>query len=142
MSVRCFLDTNVFVYLLDRLAPNKAARAEQLIRDGLASGAAAISYQVVQEYCNVVTRRISPVLRPVDLEVQFAQVFGPMLAVESSLWLFRQALELQRQHHLAWYDALIVAAAQEAECRILYTEDLQNGQRFGSLRVENPFLDA
>jgi predicted nucleic acid-binding protein len=40
---------------------------------------------------------------------------------------------------LSWYDALIVAAAMEGGCSLLYSEDLQSGRRFGDLRIENPF---
>ncbi len=63
-----------------------------------------------------------------------------MMAVSSSPALMIQALRLQAAHQLAWYDSLIVAAALESSCRILYSEDLQHGRRFGDLVVENPFL--
>jgi predicted nucleic acid-binding protein len=46
---------------------------------------------------------------------------------------------LARERKLSVYDALIVAAAQDAGCRILFSEDLQHGQKFGALTVENPF---
>jgi predicted nucleic acid-binding protein len=41
---------------------------------------------------------------------------------------------------LAWYDSLIVAAAIESHCGVLYSEDFQHGQQIESLRIENPFL--
>lgn len=140
MSVRFFLDTNVFICLLDATAPGKASRAAELVHTGLNEGAAAISYQVAQEFLNVVTRKIRPALRASDVRHYLDEVFEPLLQVESSLDLFRQALTLQSDHRLAWYDALIVAAALVAGCTILYTEDLQHGQRFGPLTVQNPFL--
>ena len=49
-------------------------------------------------------------------------------------------VELVERHHLAVYDALIVAAALQAECTVLYTEDLQHGQKFGGLTIRNPFV--
>jgi predicted nucleic acid-binding protein len=49
-------------------------------------------------------------------------------------------LHLQSRYRLSWYDSLIVAAAIQAQCKLLLTEDLQHGQRFGDLRIENPFL--
>ena len=49
-------------------------------------------------------------------------------------------LELVERHHLAVYDALIVATALQAECTVLYTEDLQHGQKFGGLTIRNPFV--
>ena len=101
-----------------------------------------IRYQVVQEFCNVITRKILTPLPPLELEAYLFKVFRPLLAVDSSMWLFRQALDLTRDHRLPWYDALIVAAAQEAECGILYSEDFQHGRRFGGVLIQNPFADV
>jgi predicted nucleic acid-binding protein len=53
--------------------------------------------------------------------------------------LFERALEVQDRYGYAFYDALIVAAALEAGCTRLYSEDLQDGQRIGALTIENPF---
>jgi len=67
-------------------------------------------------------------------------VFRPLLAVHSSHALYGEALRLSARFSLSWYDSLIVVAAMESQCEILYSEDLQHGQRFGDVRVENPFL--
>ena len=66
-------------------------------------------------------------------------MFRPLLAVQSSQAPYSAALRVKDQHRLSWYDALIVAAAMEGGCSILYSEDLQHGQQFGDLKVENPF---
>jgi predicted nucleic acid-binding protein len=50
-----------------------------------------------------------------------------------------QGLRMQAAHQFAWYDSLIIAAALEGGCKVLYSEDLQHGQHFGDLVVENPF---
>jgi predicted nucleic acid-binding protein len=62
-----------------------------------------------------------------------------LLSVHSSQTLFFLALRTQERYRISWYDSLIVAAAIEADCSILYSEDLQHGQRFESTRVKNPF---
>jgi predicted nucleic acid-binding protein len=49
-------------------------------------------------------------------------------------------LHLQSRYRLSWYDSLIVASAIQTQCQVLMTEDLQHGQQFGDLRIENPFL--
>ena len=67
-------------------------------------------------------------------------VFRPLLAVHSSQALYAEALFLHAQSGLSWYDALIVSAAIQTRCEILFSEDLQHGQRFGALQVRNPFL--
>jgi len=66
-------------------------------------------------------------------------VFRPLLAVHSSPALFVSALQVYAQHRLSWYDALIVAAAQEAHCSILYSEDMHHGLRIDDMKIENPF---
>ena len=66
-------------------------------------------------------------------------VFRPLLAVHSSVALFGDAIRLQKRYRLSWYDSLIVAAAQQSNCDILYTEDMQDGQQFGDLLIQNPF---
>ena len=74
-----------------------------------------------------------------EAEQYLAAVFRPLLAVQSSPSLISEALSLTARHRLSWYDALIVAAAIEGGRGILYSEDLQDGQRFGDLKIENPF---
>ncbi|SRR6266851_5671753 len=139
MSGKFFLDTNVFVYSLDATAPTKARRAAKLIRDGLETRSGIVSYQVVQEFFSVAFTRFARPMSPFAAEEYLSTVFRPLLAVHSSPALFVSALQLHHQHRLSWYDSLIVAAAQEAGCELLYSEDLQHGQKFHHVRIENPF---
>ncbi|HEY7837932.1 MAG TPA: PIN domain-containing protein [Terriglobales bacterium] len=139
MNAKCLLDTNIFVYAFHPDAPAKARIANDLIRAAVASGQGVISYQVIQEFFSVALRKFPQPIPAAESGVILAEVFRPLLAIESSMWLFRQALDLTRDHRLPWCDALIVAAAQEAECGILYSEDFQHGRRFGGVLVQNPF---
>lgn len=139
MNARYFLDTNIFVYVFTDAAAEKARRARELIRDALSSGRGVISYQVAQEFINVSLRGFAKPFSPGDVEQYLTGVLRPLMAVQSSPGLFLEALYLRNRHQLAWYDSLIVAAAVQAQCQILYTEDLQTGRRFGNVRVENPF---
>jgi predicted nucleic acid-binding protein len=140
MSDRFFLDTNIFVYTFDRSAPAKASRAEQLIRMALTSQKGVVSYQVVQEFFNVALRRFAQPMRAAEAEQYLGTVFRPLLSVHSSTALYADALHLQSASGLSWYDALIVSSAIQANCDLIYTEDLQHEQRFGTLRVKNPFV--
>jgi predicted nucleic acid-binding protein len=54
--------------------------------------------------------------------------------------LFREALTIYKRHKLSWYDSLIMAAAVEAGCSVIYTEDMHHGAKIGGVRIENPFL--
>ena len=140
MSDRFFLDTNIFVYSFDQSAAAKAGKAAQLIREALTTRKGVISYQVAQEFFNVALRRFSQPMQAADAEQYLSTVFRPLLGVHSSQALYAEALHLHAQSGLSWYDSLIVSAAIQARCDLLFTEDLQHGQRFGGLQVRNPFL--
>jgi len=140
MNDRFFLDTNVFVYSFDASAPAKARRATELIRRAVATGKGVVSFQVVQEFFNVALRRFAQPMTSADAEQYLAAVFRPLMAIHSSQVLYAEALRLNERYRLSWYDALIVAAAVEGQSTLLLSEDLQDGQRFDGLRVQNPFL--
>lgn len=140
MNGRFFLDTNIFVYSFDQNARGKARRAAQLVREGVATGKGVVSYQVAQEFFNVALRRFQQPMTVVEAEQYLTSVFRPMLSVHSSPALFAEALLLNHKHLIAWYDSLIVAAALESRCSVLFSEDLNHGQQFGALAVQNPFL--
>ncbi len=140
MSDSFFLDSNVLVYSFDPAEPAKSLRAKALIREALASGKGVVSYQVVQEFLNVALRKFVQTMTTLEAEQYLSVTLVPLLAVQSSRSLFAQALRLSRDFSVSWYDSLIVAAALEARCGILYSEDFQHGQKFSDLRVVNPFL--
>ena len=141
MSDKYFLDTNLFVYAFDRNAPEKQARANALIKVALEEGDGCISYQVIQEFMNVATRKFKTPLSVPDCEKYLYTVLTPLCVVFPGIDLYGGALELMSRWQLSYYDALIVAAALQAECRILYSEDLQDGLRIQALTIRNPFTD-
>jgi predicted nucleic acid-binding protein len=142
MNGRYFLDTNVFVYSFHNTAPAKACRASQLVRRAVETGKGIVSYQVVQEFFNVALRRFARPMTLADAEQYLSIVFRPLMAVQSSPALYGEALRLCDRFGLSWYDSLIVASALEGRCSVLYSEDLQSGQRFGEMEIQNPFLPA
>jgi predicted nucleic acid-binding protein len=140
MSGKAFLDTNIFVYAYDDRDARKHSRAVDLIRQLTVSGDAVISYQVVQEFFNVALTKSSKKLNHHDAHELLEDVFRPLLAVPSSFSLVSEAIRIQDRYRLSWYDSLIASAAQQAGCDVLYSEDLQHGQQFGPVTVQNPFL--
>lgn len=140
MNGRFFLDTNIFVYCFDATAPVKARKAVELIRQALTSGRGIISYQVAQEFLNVALRRFTRPMTTREAEEYLTTVLRPLLAVHSSPAIYSAALRLADRANLSWYDSLIVASAQEGQCDVLYSEDLQHGRKLGSLEIRNPFL--
>ena len=140
MSDRYFLDTNIFVYSLDPVDPRKARIAEELVTRGVGSRLGVISYQVVQEFMSVSLRQFQVTMTATELELYFFKVLLPMMTIPSSSGLFLEALRLKTTDQIAWYDSLIIAAALQGDCEVLYSEDMQHGRRFGDLVIQDPFL--
>ena len=132
VAVRPFVDTNVLLYLLsDDTA--KAERAEALL-----SGRIVISVQVLNEFANVARRKLGLPWSEVEQALidvrRFANV-QPLL-----LDTHERGLALAKRYQLSMYDAMIAAAALEAGCTTLASEDFSTGQRFENrLTVRNPF---
>ena len=141
MNVEDFIDTNVFVYQLERLDTRKAAIAEQLIQRGIADGTACISFQVVQECLNTAIRKAQIRLSEDEMRRHLESVLAPLLRVQPSIRLYRASLDIRSRYQFSFYDALIVAAALEAGCSRLYTEDMQHGQQIEQLTILSPFAE-
>src|SRR6476646_4098991 len=140
MRGRFFLDTNVFAYAFDAKSPAKARRAAQLMRLAADTGNGVVSYQVVQEFFNLAFRRFEQPMNVAEAEQYLITVFRPLLAVHSALALYVEAMRLTGKYRLSWYDSIIVAAALQSQCGVLYSEDFQHGQEIEGLRIENPFV--
>ena len=139
MTAEAFIDTNIFIYQLDTRDPRKHAIAERIVSEALANENACISFQVIQECLNTLLRKAEITLDATATRAYLDTVLAPLYRVRSSLDLYRHALELQQRWHFSFYDSVIVAAALEAGCKRLLSEDLQHGQRIETLRIENPF---
>lgn len=134
-----FIDSNVFVYLFDETDERKRCRAEQIVASVLQTNSAVISFQVVQETLNVVTRKLATPMTVEDAKRFMENVLAPLFRVPASIPLYNRALDVQARYRYGFYDSLIVAAALDAGCDRLYSEDLQSGQRIEGLEIKNPF---
>ena len=134
-----FIDSNVFVYLFDETDERKRGRAEQVVESVLQTNSAVISFQVVQETLNVVTRKLATPMTAEDAKRFMENVLAPLFRVPASIPLYNRALDVQARYRYGFYDSLIVAAALDAGCDRLYSEDLQSGQRIEGLEIKNPF---
>lgn len=136
---RFFLDTNVLVYSFDKRDATKQQRAQALVEEALETGRGVISSQVVQEFLNVATRKFAAPMSTADALRFLNDVLNPMCEVFPSISLFERALIVRDTTGYAFYDALIVAAAIQAGCKTLFTEDLQDGRRIEGLLIRDPF---
>ncbi len=140
MSGVDFLDSNVFIYAVDNANAKKQAVARQLIHHAHVHQSAIISFQVVQETLHVLRRKFRVVANAPDASDFLRDVLTPLWRVQPGEALYMRALELQEQLQFSFYDSLIVAAALQAGCHRLLSEDLQHGQKIDRLTIENPFL--
>jgi predicted nucleic acid-binding protein len=129
-----FFDTNVLVYaFLD--VEKRGPALEALAQGGV------ISAQVLNEFTRVAhkkRRRSWPEIEAALVVIR--DWFRDVVPITSAI--HAAAVALARDHSLAFYDALILAAAIEADCETLYSEDFQHGRRFGDLTIVNPFLEG
>ena len=139
MSAESFIDTNVFIYQLERLDAQKAGIADELIEHGIATQTACISFQVIQECINTAIFKAENPLTEEEMRKYMEDVLAPLYSVQSSIRLYQASLDIRFRYRFSSYDSLIVAAALEAGCKTLYSEDLQHGQRIEGLNITNPF---
>jgi len=139
MSAKYFLDTNILVYSVDPSDRSKQRRASDLIRDALADGQGIISYQVIQEFCSLARRKFAKPFTWRDLGEFLEKVLVPLCEVQSSVALYRSCLGVAEQMGFSFYDSAIIAAAAQARCETLYTEDMNAGQVVSGVKIVNPF---
>ena len=132
-----FADTNILVYALDPAEPLKQPVASRLLREAVATGTLVISTQVLQEFYAVMLRR--RLLSPADA-AEAVQSWAEHEVVGSTPALVTRAVQLHQQHGLEFWDAMVVQAAAEAGCTLLYSEDMQHGRKIAGVQIVNPFL--
>jgi predicted nucleic acid-binding protein len=138
-ALREFVDTNVLVYAFDSSAKSKQTAAAALLERRWEQGTGCVSVQVLQEFFVVVTRKIASPLsidEGADRVREFAtwKVFAPTVADVVA------AIELHKQMQVSFWDAMIVQAAAELGCDLLWTEDLANRETLKSVEIRNPFV--
>lgn len=129
--MRLFFDSNVLVYA--QTTGEKSRIARQVLQSG-----GVISVQVVNEFSHVASRKIGKSWAEIEIAIRnLLKIVDPPLPITAAM--SSAARDLAARHKMPFYDSLIVAAAIEAQCETLLTEDMQTGRRFGSLHVVNPF---
>ena len=141
MSDRYFVDTNILMYAHDSAAGEKHTRAKALVEELWESRSGAVSTQVLQELAVNLRRKAR---KPLDAKAT-RDIIADYLAwhvVVNGGDSILEALELEARYQLSFWDALVVHAAQVAGAEILYSEDLSDGQRYGTVRVKNPLASG
>jgi predicted nucleic acid-binding protein len=131
-----FLDTNLLVYAHDPRFPQKRARAVEIVSRAIDDGSGVISTQVMQEYAVTASSKLHQDADDIFRQLLLLESFE---VVQVTPALIRRGLELQFRYGINYWDASILAAAEYAQCELLLTEDLNPGQLYATIRIENPF---
>lgn len=136
-----FVDANVLVYAFDSSAARKQRTARELLERLWGSGTGCISIQVLQEFFVTITRKVPKPL-PVDDAKARVREFAAWTVFAPTAEDILTAIDLHAQAKIGFWDAMVVLAAAEAGCDVLWTEDLNDGQLLRGVRVRNPFAAA
>jgi predicted nucleic acid-binding protein len=133
-----FVDTNVLLYSEDGADADKQSRANAWLQRLWTRRIGRLSTQVLNEFYVNATRKLVPPMPAGDAraEVRRYQRWQPWSVDHATV---EAAWSVESRFGLHYWDALIVASAQQQGCTLLLTEDLQHEQRFDGLRVVNPF---
>lgn len=137
---RTFVDTNVIVYAHDVTAGDKRSRAREIITDLWETDDGCLSIQVLQEVFVTLTTKVP---RPLDSEA------AATVIADLGRWTVHSpdpddvlaAIKIQQGNQLSFWDSMIVRSAGSLGCEILYSEDLNPGQRYAGVTVHNPFTE-
>jgi predicted nucleic acid-binding protein len=136
MRALCFLDTNILIYAAagKKDEPEKYVRATEIIREN----DIVLSTQVIGEFLHVSRKKYLKVMGVAQINIWADSLFRyPTAMIDEAI--IKSALFVAERYQISFWDAALVAAAERFNAKILYTEDLNNGQRYGSVTAINPF---
>lgn len=132
-----FVDTNVLLYAISR-DPSEREKAERA-GEILASRDIALSVQVLQEFYVQATRKSRPDPLAHEHAVRLIESFLRFRVLELSTGVMLAALATRETFQISYWDAAILESGRELGCDVVLSEDLNHGQDYGGIRVENPF---
>ncbi len=140
MSDRYFVDTNILMYAHDKAAGAKHERAKALVEELWRDRTGVVSTQVLQELAVNLRKKVR---QPVDAKAtrDIVADYLTWQVIVNGGEAILDALDIEKRYQISFWDALIVQAAQSSGAEVLYSEDLADGQRYGSIQVLNPFVD-
>lgn len=133
---KIFIDTNLIVYTLDKSNVDKQERARNIIRKIVDVHQPVISTQVIKEFYVVAINKMKA--DPIIVK-NILHNFRNMEIVTNDLELIEQAIDISVISQISFWDSLIIAAAEKANCEYIFSEDLNPGQTYRGVLVVNPF---
>jgi predicted nucleic acid-binding protein len=139
MSDKVFIDTNILIYAHDKDAGRKRDAAAQVLLELWENKQGVLSTQVLQEFYVNVTRKIpTPISKDEARDIIDRYAVWTIIVIDPSLIL--RASRIEEEYRISFWDSLIVAAAEKADAKILFSEDLNAGQLIAGIQIENPLL--
>ncbi len=137
MSGKAFLDTNILLYCFDNADSRKQELARNLVNSLLDVDSARISTQTLQEYYNVITKKLKCDKKEALKNVErYSEIFPVHTNTVKDIL---SAISISVKNKLSFYDSLIIAAAKAEACGTVYSEDLNDGQKVDGVKIVNPF---
>jgi len=133
-----FIDTNIIVYANDARDKEKQAIALNVITEYMKTGMGVISTQVLQEYVHVALNKLH---QRQDVILRQLVLLEELNVVQQSPALIRRAVEIKAAYQISFWDACIIAAAEYAKCSVILSEDMNAGQFYSGIAMQNPFDD-
>jgi predicted nucleic acid-binding protein len=141
MSDVVFVDSNILIYAHDADAGPKRDRAVEKLQLLWESGTGRLSVQVLQEfYVNVTKKLTTPIARSTAREV--VSSYGAWVLEPTTPETVTRAIDISEMAQIMFWDALIVASAEQVQATHIYSEDLNAGQLIAGLKIVNPLAGA
>jgi predicted nucleic acid-binding protein len=135
--LKTFLDTNILVYSVDAHDEKKQNIARLILKYLKENGYPVVSTQVLQEFYNAATKKLE--YDPATAKVMMHD-FANMELIQNSLATIENGIDISITSNIAFWDGLIIAAAETAKCSSVFSEDLNHGQIIHGVKIVNPFL--
>jgi len=134
---KIFVDTNIFGYSIDKRDLGKNSQARRILKRLVEVHTPVVSTQVINEFYVVGTTKLKA---DSFIVKNIVHNFRNMEIVNTDLELIEQAIDISVLNRLSFWDSLIVAAAEKANCEFLLSEDLNPGQTYRGVVALNPFM--
>ena len=139
MSDRFFVDTNILMYAHDTSAGEKHERAKAVVEELWRDRTGVVSTQVLQELAVNLRRKAG---RPLDVKAtrEIVSDYLTWQVIVNGGESILEAMDLESRYQISFWDAMVIQAAQLSGADVLYSEDLSDGQKYGSVQVINPLI--
>lgn len=136
-----FIDTNIVIYLFSDDI-EKRDISKTIITNAITNGYGVISFQVIQEFCNVALKKFIKPMTTNECKQFINNFLNPICRVYPNIDLYNYALDIKSETGYSFYDCLMISGAYISECKILYSEDLHNTHKIRDITIINPYERA